>query len=199
MTNANSNAITAKGFEVQNFKIKNAEMKKAVAQIRKAQEAGEKSAWNIAIAVDSIVSRETWKDDFGTLGEVAKYLGMTSGFLSQCKAAVTYANNHEGFKDTNTVYRAYLMSTVEKEEQEFRKFITEKGLLTNSDSKLKKAVSEFNKRGTTPTVNKGKAEKVAIATDSAGVQFVTFSYNGKEYAIPMKSLAKYEVKKAEQA
>ena len=81
--------------------IKNKELKKAINTIQKAVNGANKSAWLIAEAFNNIVTKESFKDDFGSLAKLAEHIGYGKATISAYSNAYKLALEVAEFAKVN--------------------------------------------------------------------------------------------------
>jgi len=178
---------------------------KHMSAIAKAESAGVKKAWEIAKHYVAIIDSECFKDDFDDVNAFCEYVGLSKGTISKYRKAVSYANEHSEVMALGyTIRRAYTMATLKDDEKaDFMAWVSKTGRNISSDNLLQEAISDFRKKDaieadakTVKESDEDEAEpkkevKAKTLTKAGGDKYVTFKYDGNEYEIPIKALAKY--------
>lgn len=178
--------------------LANKELGTAVAEIIKAKELGNKSAWIVACQYNKIIEDELFDDDFESLKDFADYMGVTKGLLSQYNNAVKFiSTNTLGFNVNDlSVVRAYTLSTLDNLDE----FVAwcesnDRDIKAMSDAGLKATIKEWKSDNEAVEVEAteeatGDSEDVSRETDTSIVQF---ELDGHRYAVPVEVLKQYEL------
>lgn len=177
--------------------LANKELGTAVAEIIKAKELGNKSAWIVACQYNKIIEDELFDDDFESLKDFADYMGVTKGLLSQYNNAVKFiSTNTLGFNVNDlSVVRAYTLSTLDNLDE----FVAwcesnDRDIKSMSDNGLKATIKEW--KNELEAVDVESTEETPVEENDADVSretMVNFELNGKKYSIPESVLASYEL------
>lgn len=178
-------------------------LKKNINGLLKALETSQSNAWTIASYVNEIFMADNYEDDFETDGELAKWLGISLGLVSQYKGAVSFIVKHNELEKFMSVTRAYLLSVLESngEYDEFINWLAGEGIDIEklSDAKMKKAIKSWRATLEEDVAEEseedvaeedGAEEDVAEETEIVGV---TFEIEGVMYRIPYSVLDQYRV------
>lgn len=98
--------------------IANKELKQELTAIVKATEMGKASTWIIAQGYANIIAGELFEEDFESEKEFADFMGVTKGYISQCKKAVAFITKEDSLFTANdiTVGKAYILASLSDEE-----------------------------------------------------------------------------------
>lgn len=182
--------------------LANKELAKELTGISQAIANHEKSAWNIAEGFANIVCNELFVEDFETEKSFADEIGVSKGYLSQCKNAVLFADRNGIDKSKMTIGKCYKLSTLSDEEyKEFKEWCEDNNLLIESMSD--KGLAEMLKtwKGFAEELEELEDEEQEEAEEQEEVEeqeddeidVAYIEYLGKKYIIPIAVLEQYEV------
>lgn len=170
-----------------------------------------KGTWEFAEITVETVEKETFKDDFGTLENFAKWLDVNKSALTNWKKAVTFAKEHKCNKSAYSVSQCIDFASIEnicKEKsldfKEFTKWICAKNKVRYPYDISVKAIRTGGKEWlavklATDTVETVETDETAETTETAetiekNVEMVTFTIGDNTYTMPADLLAQYMVK-----
>lgn len=181
--------------------LANKELAKELTGISQAIASHEKSAWNIAEGFANIVCNELFVEDFETEKSFADEIGVSKGYLSQCKNAVLFADRNGIDKSKMTIGKCYKLSTLSDEEyKEFCEWCEDNNLEIESMSD--KGLSEMIKAWKgffeeCPVLEDEEQEEVEEQEETEEqedeIEVAYIDYLGKKYIIPLTVLEQYEV------
>lgn len=193
-------------------RLTNNELKKNLTKMSKALNSMSRDVWTLAIATHTIISGECYKDDFGTLSNLAEVLDTTKGNLSKYYNAVALLPDLEayGYDTTNMPYsNVYPLSTLKEDFTAFMDYYHETDLGKLSKAQIEEIVKRFKDRNVVADivvvdeaeVEEAETEAEAEAEAKKGSieayivdGILTFTYRKKLYNIPVKELKDYIVK-----
>lgn len=180
--------------------LSNKDLAKELKKISEAMQANVKSAWTIAEGFTNIVCNELFADDYDTEKEFADDMGVSKGYLSQCKNAVLFADKHD--KDRRlTVGKCYRLSVLS--DDAFIDFSTwcadnDLDIYSMSDKGLIDMIKTWKEglieeAGEAEEIEEAEeAEEIEEAEEAEEIEVVHITYNGKTYLIPLNVLEQYE-------
>lgn len=179
----------------------NKELAKSITTINEAVKLGNKSSWVVAEELARISREELYEEDFDTDKAFAEFVGITKGYLSQCKRAVDFKENHPDV-DT-TVGKAYLFSTVDLFE-DFQNWVLETYTAQPcefSDKAVRDLIKEYNSKDDVEDVEEVEEEvenDESSETDNADIEeamnvmIEVYDNDGNKYVVPLSVLNQYK-------
>lgn len=184
--------------------LANKELAKELTGISQAIASHEKSAWNIAEGFANIVCNELFVEDFETEKSFADEIGVSKGYLSQCKNAVLFADRNGIDKSKMTIGKCYKLSTLSDEEyKEFCEWCEDNNLVIESmsDKGLVEMLKTWKNGQTEELEELEELEEVEeveeveeqeeVEDDEIDVAYI--EYLGRKYIIPVAVLEQYEI------
>ena len=95
--------------------VSNVNLQKQLTKINTAIVKSQKSSWEVATAVNNILTDELYADDFEKEQDFADFLGMSRPNLNKMKRAVDLKKNHK-LSDDWTLTKAFEMLTIKDDE-----------------------------------------------------------------------------------
>lgn len=95
--------------------VSNVNLQKQLTKINTAIVKSQKSSWEVATAVNKILTEELYADDFEKEQDFADFLGMSRPNLNKMKRAVDLKKNHK-LSDDWSLTKAFEMLTIKDEE-----------------------------------------------------------------------------------
>lgn len=173
--------------------LANKELAKSITAINRAVETGNKSSWIVAEEFTRIVNDELFEDDFDNEKQFADFVGVTKGYISQCKHAVDFKENHKDI-DT-TVGKAYLFSTLDYFE-DFQEWVYEEYNAQPwefSDKVVKDLIKEYKAKDDEPveeSVEPTTEEEMEAVNE---IMVAVTDCEGTKYYVPLSVLNQYRV------
>lgn len=172
----------------------NKDLAKSVNEINKAVAMGQKSSWMVAEEFTRIVDNELFEDDFDNEKQFAEFVGISKGYLSQCKRAVDFKNTHSV---ETTVSKAYIFSTLD-DYDEFNEWVLDNyGAPAHefSDKCIKDFIKEFKaKDEPVEEVTEEPADDVIDEVEEVNnIMVEVVDAEGIRYIVPMTVLNQYRV------
>lgn len=163
------------------------------------------SGLKVAAVYHDIVSKELFNDDFTSLDNFAKFMGISPSNLSNMVNAASFVKMHgkEYENGALSVSKACILRTAEKKEHRklFQDWLSENGLELKmmTDAQFKQAWSDY--KGLVPALEskKGKKKNSADTADTSdtasaidntlegGEKVVTIQYGKKVFSVPVKA------------
>lgn len=178
--------------------LSNKELAKELKTIVEAMQVNTKSAWTVAESFTNIVCNELFADDYDTEKEFASDMGVSKGYLSQCKNAVLFADKYDVDRRL-TVGKCYRLSVLSDEEYiEFSTWCADNDLdiYAMSDKGLIDMIKTW-KEGLFEEVEESEEINVEdlkeADVEEEEIEVAHIIYNGKTYLIPVNVLEQYEV------
>lgn len=204
------NALTVKTLseQVASINWKSSTFAKQMTALAKSIDKDIETTWKRAFIITNMLASESWKDDFKTQGDFAKFIGIDNSMASRYKKACEYLasssmQEQEIMKKTWTLKRACLYARFKKtEKDDFETWVRLNNKSIASDSKLETALKEWRSslKGTTEEEEKEEQEEVtekaekpvtkATAKDTVtedGENMVTVKYGKEEFKVTMKA------------
>lgn len=175
--------------------LANKELAKSILSINKAVEAGNKSSWAVAEEFTRIISEELFEDDFDNEKQFAEFVGITKGYLSQCKHAVDFKNAFPNIE--TTVSKAYLFSTIEDFE-DFQNWVLEEYNAQPyefSDKVVKDLIKEYKTKDEEPVEESVEDDIVDVdeIEEVNNIMIEVVDNDGIRYIVPLTVLNQYRV------
>lgn len=184
--------------------LSNKDLVKELKKIAEAMQANAKSAWTVAEGFTNIVCNELFADDYDTEKEFASDMGVSKGYLSQCKNAVLFADKHDKERRL-TVGKCYRLSVLSDED--FIDFSTwcadnnldiyymsDKGLINMIKTWKEGLIEEIEEEAEEIEEEAEEIEEEAeeIEEEAEEIEIAHITYNGRTYLIPVNVLEQYE-------
>lgn len=179
--------------------LSNKDLAKELKKIAEAMQANAKSAWTVAEGFTNIVCNELFADDYDTEKEFASDMGVSKGYLSQCKNAVLFADKHDKERRL-TVGKCYRLSVLSDED--FIDFSTwcadndfdiysmsDKGLIDMIKTWKEGLIEEVEEA---EEIEEEDLEEAVVEDVAEEIEVAHITYNGKTYLIPVNVLEQYE-------
>lgn len=173
--------------------LANKELAKAILNINKAVEAGNKSSWDVAEEFTRIISNELFEDDFDNEKQFAEFVGITKGYLSQCKHAVDFKKAFPNVE--TTVGKAYLFSTIEDFE-DFQNWVLEEYNAQPwefSDKAVKDLIKEYNTKDEVEEIEEIENDIIDEVEEANNIMIEVTDTEGIRYIVPLTVLNQYRV------
>lgn len=179
--------------------LSNKELAKELKNIVEAMQINTKSAWTVAESFTNIVCNELFADDYDTEKEFASDMGVSKGYLSQCKNAVLFADKYDVDRRL-TVGKCYRLSVLSDEEYiEFSTwcFDNDLDIYAMSDKGLIDMIKTwkdglYEEVEESEEINTEDLEEAGVEEEEE-IEVAHIIYNGKTYLIPVNVLEQYGV------
>lgn len=166
---------------------------KSINEINKAIATGNKSTWKVAEEFARITRDELFEDDFDNEKQFAEFVGVSKGYLSQCKTAVDFREKHNDLPIT--VSKAYILSTVEDFE-EFVNWVEEEYNAKPwefADKAIKDLIKEYKNKDAEPVEETTNEDVVDEVEDAMNIMVEVYDSEGTKYIVPMSVINQYRV------
>lgn len=156
-----------------------------------------KNMWQYAIHANNIIVKELYADDFGTIEKFAQAMDTSKSKLSKysnaCQVMVNHLTPEYGIEMKDLSYsKAYLLSTLNEEIDEFMSQHTKEEICKIAVSQLASLINKFKKRSSGDDGDgdgdgeggNAKIEDQEITAIIKAGKRIEFELNGVKYSVP---------------
>ena len=166
--------------------LTNKELKKSFNAINTATNAMGKACWKVADELATIVTGETYVDDFGTMKKLGKAVGMSEAYISRLVRA-SDMHKLEPFMDLTVAKVIELLPILEWDESTQEEFVKAYNLVEMSRDAIREAVRDWN------NATEAEAESNADTTKEITVNGTTYHITVEDYNEILTILGAYAV------
>ena len=163
--------------------LTNKELKRSLNAINTATNEMGKACWKVADELATIVTGETYADDFGTMKKLGKAVGMSEAYISRLVRA-SDMHKLEPFMDLTVAKVIELLPILEWDESTQEEFVKAYNLVEMSRDAIREAVRDWN--NVTEAEEEAEAEAEAEAESNADTITKEITVNGATYHITVE-------------